>query len=234
MRENGIENIKIQNFKGFQEEKEFAIGKNHVLVFGPNGSGKSSLYWALYTLFQSAVKPVAKVAKYFTSTDEENLLNINEPTLPAYVKIKTIVGTIEREFILNSTGVTGDNPNLRELNQASEFISHRLLINFYNFRNSKEIDLFDVFDRDILPFVFGEINFKDKVLAQVLGDIDNKLKPLNGRKWKAKNDIETGELANLNREIARLIDFINNNATLYLEANFSPNDIKIKLTLKGV
>ena len=60
----------------------------------------------------------------------------------------------------------------------------------YNFRNSKEINLFDVFDRDILPFVFGEIYFKDKMLYQALESIELKLNPLTGRNWKSKKNIE--------------------------------------------
>ncbi|MDP1811796.1 MAG: AAA family ATPase [Sediminibacterium sp.] len=234
MRENGIEYIKIQNFKAFQEEKTFNIGRKHVLVYGSNGSGKSSLYWALYTLFQCSVKPLTKINKYFTQTDDENLLNINQPTLPSHISIKTITGEAEDEFTLSNIGITGDNAKLKELNQASEFISHRLLINFYNFRNSKEINLFDVFDRDILPFVFGEIYFKGKMLSQALESIELKLNPLTGRNWKSKKNIEDGDLANFNREIAWLINYINDNATKFLEENFTPNEIKIKLVLKGV
>lgn len=233
MRENGIEEIKIQNFKAFQQEKVFEIGKRNVLAYGPNGSGKSSLYWALYTLFQCSSKSIDKIEKYFNGSDE-NLLNINEPGLPAYIEIKTIVNGITRDFKLDNTGVAGDIPNLKELNLASEFISHRLLINFYNFRNSKEINLFDVFDRDILPYVSGENNFKDKVLSDVIKQIDNRITRTNARSWRDIKSIERNDLENLNREIARLVEFINNNATQYLEDNFSPNDLKIKLTLQGI
>ena len=74
MRTNGIEYIKIQNFKAFQEEKSFDIGKRHVLAYGPNGSGKSSVYWALYTLFQCSSKSLQKIEKYFNDPGE-NLLN---------------------------------------------------------------------------------------------------------------------------------------------------------------
>ena len=100
MRENGIEYIKIQNFKAFQEEKVFNIDRKHVLVYGLNGSGKSSLYWALYTLFQCSVKPLIKIHKYFTQTDDENLLNINQPGLPSHISIKTKTGDAEAEFTL--------------------------------------------------------------------------------------------------------------------------------------
>ena len=61
-------------------------------------------------------------------------------------------------YSLNKNGLSPIDKNKRkplsEMNLASEFISHRLLINFYNFRNSREIDLYPVFDRDIFPFVY--------------------------------------------------------------------------------
>lgn len=234
MRTNGIELIKIQNFKAFQEEKTFEIGRKHVLVYGSNGSGKSSLYWALYTLFQCSIKSTNEIIKYFNLISAENLLNINQPNLPSYISIKTIIGGSEDDFTLHNTGISGNNAKIKELNIASEFISHRLLINFYNFRHSKEIDLFEVFDRDILPFVFGEINFKDKVLSQVIKDLNDSIYPLVGKDWRKIKNIESRELADFNREIARLITYINENATQYLEDNFVPNDIKIKLSLIGV
>jgi len=42
-----IKEIKIQNFKAFQQEQVFPVNGKHVLVYGNNGSGKSSLFWAL-------------------------------------------------------------------------------------------------------------------------------------------------------------------------------------------
>lgn len=49
MRENGIEYIKIQNFKAFQEEKTFNIGRKHVLVTGQTAV-VSHHYIGLYIL----------------------------------------------------------------------------------------------------------------------------------------------------------------------------------------
>lgn len=190
MKVNGIENIKIQNFKAFQTEKEFEIGRKHVLVYGPNGSGKSSLYWSLYTLFQSSTKELPSIQKYFDIDNDENLLNANEPALQAHIKISTTSNNVPRDIELNNTGIVGDLAFVKEINLASEFINHRLLINFYNFRNSKEINLFDVFNRDILPFVNGLTHFKDKVLSSVLKSIDDRITPMNGMQWRTIKKIQ--------------------------------------------
>ena len=54
------------------------------------------------------------------------------------------------ETIVN-TQVPGDS-NIKDANQASDFINYRLLLNFYNSAHSEEIELFRVFHRDILPY----------------------------------------------------------------------------------
>lgn len=69
-----IKEIRIKNFKAFQEEEKFSFGKEgkNVLVFGNNGSGKSFLFWALYTLLQSSTKENEQIEKYFKNYDEGN------------------------------------------------------------------------------------------------------------------------------------------------------------------
>src|SRR5690554_5270988 len=67
-----IKEIRIKNFKAFQQEQVFPINGKHVLVYGNNGSGKSSLFWALYTLLQSSVKDDEGVKKYFKNYVESN------------------------------------------------------------------------------------------------------------------------------------------------------------------
>jgi AAA15 family ATPase/GTPase len=51
-----IKEIKIKNFKAFQQEQSFLLNGKNLLVYGNNGSGKSSLFWALYTFLQSKTK----------------------------------------------------------------------------------------------------------------------------------------------------------------------------------
>jgi AAA15 family ATPase/GTPase len=67
-----IKEIKIKNFKAFQEEQNFVIDGKNVLVYGNNGAGKSSLFWALYTILHNSGKTIPEVQKYFKEFDEGN------------------------------------------------------------------------------------------------------------------------------------------------------------------
>ena len=71
-----IVKIEIEGFKAFPEHFSLDLpeGKN-LLMYGENGSGKSSIYYALHALLQSVFK-TDHGAKYFTHSDEENLINI--------------------------------------------------------------------------------------------------------------------------------------------------------------
>ena len=60
-----ISQIKIKNFKAFQQKQVFDLKGKNVLAYGNNGSGKSSLFWALSTLTQSSIKSDAEIQKYF-------------------------------------------------------------------------------------------------------------------------------------------------------------------------
>ncbi|MBA4444522.1 AAA family ATPase [Cylindrospermopsis raciborskii CS-506_C] len=62
-----IKEIKIKNFKAFQQEQSFSLNGKNLLVYGNNGSGKSSLFWALYTLLQSSTKTDQDIQKYFVN-----------------------------------------------------------------------------------------------------------------------------------------------------------------------
>ncbi len=59
-----IKSIQIHNFKFFNEQAPIELGKDgkHLLLFGENGSVKSSIYWSLYTLFESAYKATPQIS----------------------------------------------------------------------------------------------------------------------------------------------------------------------------
>ncbi len=137
---NGINEIRIKNFKAFPTDQRFVLGGKHLLVYGENGSGKSSLYWTLYTLFQGSEKG-KNVAKYFDKSNPENLLNIFSDDDDSFIEI-SFVNAPEKFYRLSKEGLIPNDQLIQEANLASDFISHRLLINFYNFRNSKEINLY--------------------------------------------------------------------------------------------
>lgn len=229
----GIEKITIQNFKAFGAEKNFNLKGKHLLVYGPNGSGKSSLYFALYTILQSDTKSTSKIAKYFDRNEDENLLNVHQPWNKAsYIKL-VLTDNKRKIYTLNKKGLSPADARKRETlseaNLASEFISHRILINFYNFRNSREIDLYSVFDRDIFPFVQRETGRKI-LFEEIIKDL--KTRGDSGLKNKKQLDAWLAEIAVLNSELEKLISYIDRNATNFLHTHFQYKNLKIVVKVK--
>lgn len=230
----GIEKITIQNFKAFREEESFTLKGKNLLVYGPNGSGKSSLYFSLYTILQADAKSKDKIKKYFDRTEPENLLNVHErANKSSFIKL-LLTDNKNKLYTLNKNGLSPTDKKKRktlsEMNLASEFISHRLLINFYNFRNSTEIDLYPVFDRDIFPFVHLDgkaVLFNDRI-KQVADKGEKGVGTQTSKKFKAW----VAELADLDNELSKLITYIDANATNFLHENFEHKDLKIKLSVK--
>jgi energy-coupling factor transporter ATP-binding protein EcfA2 len=106
-----IKSIDILNFKVFRHREYFELNGRNLLVYGTNGSGKSSLFWSLYTFFQSSTKPNHEIQKYFDPEDERNLRNIfSKPTDPSFIKV-TFIDETEKET-MNTIGVSiEENPH---------------------------------------------------------------------------------------------------------------------------
>ena len=137
-----IHQIKIGNFKAFQQEQTFDLKGKNVLAYGNNGSGKSSLFWALYTLTQSSIKQDEDIQKYFKIFKEsdksthQSLRNVftgedGNSFIDLTLKDKhgeKSVYTISHDTI---TSNKDSDTIIQELNQASDFINYKLLHNFY-------------------------------------------------------------------------------------------------------
>lgn len=151
-----IQRIEAKAFKAFKH-LDFKLDGRNLLVYGANGSGKSSLYWTLYTFLQSAQKESADVAKYFDKDRPEHLLNLN--VTDAERALAAITVTLQNEDASNCPAFTLSltqhgtqaNPDIRKGCLASDFVTYRILFNFYHFRNSQPIDLWPVFESEILP-----------------------------------------------------------------------------------
>lgn len=154
-----LQTIELANFKAFPQRDNILLEGKHLIAWGPNGSGKSSIFWALYTFLQCAFKPEDEYRKYFNGGDQDlrNLYSTADPFIRLSFAEKKPDGTPEPGSLVNYD-LTKDSdagprtPFIRSLYQSSEFISHRLLLNFSNFRNSQELDLWAYFERDILPY----------------------------------------------------------------------------------
>lgn len=155
-----VERIEVRAFKAFKH-LDFRLDGRHLLAFGGNGAGKSSLYWTLYTFLQSAAKDTPSVAKYFDDAGTQNLLNVHATpaervAAAVVVSIKDDTRTTAAVYTLsNESHDTKASPDVLKASLASDFITYRVLSSFYQFLNSQAIDLWPVFEQEILPFSQG-------------------------------------------------------------------------------
>lgn len=217
-----IDTIELKNFKAFRNET-FVFGGKHALIYGNNGSGKSSLFWALYSFLESSGKLPADVREYFVpfdSTDEESirrtarsLVNVFAPASePASISLTWVDETETKGTKTISASVVNTHvgPEIREANLASDFINYKLLQNFYNTTHNQEIDLWDVFQRDIFPY-FEErgVSYRE-LIATVCPTLMRSSGTLAQR----------AELEALNENLALFIGQIMNNANTFLRNHF--------------
>ena len=237
-----IARIKIKNFKAFQGEQLFDLKGKNVLAYGNNGSGKSSLFWALYTLSQSSIKQDEDIRKYFKKFVEsdkathQSLRNVfTGEDENSYIELTTIDGNGKKDVYTISESTINTNQDadilIRELNQASDFINYKLLHNFYAATHKQEVNLWQVFERDIFPFLLDDANrvMLDKIIAKTSDVARYKSgQPVRGKKAEA---IEQ-QLAALNTEVETLLAQIQANANDFIKKHFFDNKDVIRLSLQ--
>lgn len=237
-----IKEIKIQNFKAFQQEQVFPVNGKHVLVYGNNGSGKSSLFWALYTLLQSSIKDDDGVKKYFkkyvvsNKGTHQTLKNVfvdeNEDSFIKLISIDTVTQHEETFTISHDVINTNNDTNtlIQELNIASDFINYKLLQNFYRASHKQEVNLWPVFERDIFPFMTdGAQNWLDDIIKAPTLNVPRTPKGAvvsRNRKQRYVEDID-----GLNEKIQNLLDEISGHANTFLKDHFFEGKDVIKVAL---
>lgn len=150
-----INEITINGFKAFPSMYKLELEGKHLLMYGENGSGKSSVYYALHCLFNSYRKPdMGK--KYFDITNPQNLINKNFIPQNAGDKPHVAVNWYDgnRNPFISTISDNGCQAFDKLAELDTYFINHQLLFSFFNFTNSKDINLFPVFQREILPYIF--------------------------------------------------------------------------------
>lgn len=163
-----LHELHINNFKFFpkQDPKSPLLkidGKN-LLIYGENGSGKSTIYWALYTLLESAFKKNEfDVEKYFLKNGEFGLVNIHATKYsPPYIKaiLKDNNGNNPIEYLVNPNlhqiVANMNNSSIRESGMASDFLNYRVIFRLHHIKHSKENNLFGWFDDEVFPYVLIE------------------------------------------------------------------------------
>lgn len=154
-----IKEITLENFKFFYGKRKLDFERKHILLYGENGSGKSSIYWALYTFFQSVFKTdVRQVQKYFlpitkseeslknryANDDEDSFIEILFENYPSDPRVKRIS---------NTTVNTRTDNFVKEITLTSDLIDYKSIFNIYNFTNKSRVKLFGYFEKHLLPFI---------------------------------------------------------------------------------
>lgn len=200
-----INEIVINGFKAFPSLYRIELGGKHLLMYGENGSGKSSIFYALHCIFNSYRKP-DKGKKYFDKSNSQNLINRyfvpeNEKDLP-HVAVNWYDGG--RNVFLSAVYNEGcvDFGKLSELETC--FVNHQFLYGFFNFTNSNSINLFPIFQREILPYKY--IDEHETYLSLMYEQIkDEALKLGNNSSTKQINEM----IDIFNSEIENFIGDIN-------------------------
>lgn len=229
-----IKSLKLSNFKFFREEETINLNGKHLLLYGENGSGKSSVFWGLYTLLESAMKTAPETEKYFKSlaSSDESLVNIFASEVSCITTKRTHYDSyieleddnrVKHHLSLLDSSICGDT-NAKESRKATDFINYQAIFKFQEFKNSETPDLYKVFCYSILPCVtFSPFTLKGKVLSNA-NDMWKEYNIGPGTTTNHKGDtIQVYKHSqdyidflsferHFDRELAGLIDFINNKA----------------------
>ena len=235
-----IERIEVRAFKAFKH-LNFELNGRHLLAYGGNGAGKSSLYWTLYTFLQSAAKDTPNVAKYFDDAGPQSLLNVHatsaERTSAAVVVTLAdqSSGSTKTYSLTSALHDTKSDPDIKKANLASDFITYRVLSSFYQFRNSQAIDLWPVFEQEILPFAQGTSTMDIATLWHRLKTSDPFIqsKASGEAAWfrKARYERYEADIARFNQALGEVLAKITTEAQKFYGEHFAEPDTQVELVV---
>jgi len=154
-----IETIEVYNFKFFEHTFTLPIKCKNVLLFGENGSGKSSIFWSFYTHYQSVFKTPIDAQKYFLSGNKASLCNkFTAPGTHSGIRITYKDENGHTPVVEDSdTNLSVNSPAARSMMTdtvtSSDFFNYKFLSSIFDFKNSEENELFNVFEREILQYL---------------------------------------------------------------------------------
>lgn len=155
-----INEVKLKGFKFFKDEFPVRFDGLHVLLYGENGSGKSSIYWSLYTIFQACLKTQEDAQKYFKHGHNQNLRNrfCNEND-ESSISVEFIdeTGANTQEVAISNFRYPFTNPLVKAFMEksmtSSDFMNYKFLQKLFDFPNSKENDVFKIFEKEVFKFL---------------------------------------------------------------------------------
>lgn len=156
-----LQKIELENFKFFKKPFEFPLDGKNILLYGENGSGKSSIVWGLYTLMESHKKAVADVQKYFDPDNDQHLRNRysarNDHSSIKTTFVPVANGIPPKDYEISDTIIstqTAGDDFIRLTTAAFDMFNYRMLSDWIYQKNSRSIDLFDGFEKDIFKYLY--------------------------------------------------------------------------------
>lgn len=249
-----LKRLRIENFKYFHAPFSLDVEGRNLLVYGENGSGKSSIYWALYTLFQSRLKPdTASVEKYFDSANGENLRNKysaagDASKVEVWFEDKDDPASPTRHYTISKGIVDTQDPAdtfLAFTITASDFLNYKILSKLTDKDNSVINDVTALLVKEVYPFADFDADYVDlngnhsgvrraslwhKYIFNALGQ----LKHQSGKRRAHydKHDPKYDRFKNLIRDfrdqLALYLDDISQRATTKLRDEFDVKDVEIQ------
>ncbi len=155
-----IQEVEIKGFKFFKEAFHIHFDGRHILLYGENGSGKSSIYWSLYTIFQSCLKTQAEAQKYYTHNHSQNLRNRfcasgDESGISVTFVDDTGANTKKVEISNTKYPFTNvaEKTFMEKSMSSSDFMNYKFLQKIFDFPNSKENDVFEIFEKEVFKYL---------------------------------------------------------------------------------
>jgi len=108
---------------------------------------------------------------------------------------------------------------------ASDFVTYRILFNFYRFRNSEAIDLWPVFESEMLPFCYTT---SERDLDGLWKSIryDNSFTPGVPGPAKKRYDAFDVRATRFNTALTQVLESISTEALKFYRQNFSDDDLQ--------
>ena len=155
-----IQEVEIKGFKFFKDSFHVIFDGKHVLLYGENGSGKSSIYWSLYTIFQSCLKTQDEAQKYFRYNHEQNLRNrFCQPEEDSGISVTFVDDTRANFKIVEISDKKYPYTNMiekkfmEESMMSSDFMNYKFLQKIFDFPNSQKNDVFEIFEKEVFKYL---------------------------------------------------------------------------------
>lgn len=231
-----LQKIELENFKFFKKPFEFPLNGKNILLYGENGSGKSSIVWGLYTLMESHKKPVAEIQKYFNPDNDQHLRN-RYSTRTEHSSIKTTFipegrVVLPKDYEISDTNIstkTAGDDFIRLTTAAFDMFNYRMLSDWIYQKNSRSIDLFKGFEKDIFKYLYfsgaytridGTVPTQDGKTAEEWWEYINSVRlPLTRRSQVNRGTPEYTQFMTLLR------DFKNEMDAVLMQVERSANDM---------